>query len=238
MEATNELIKRGFSCACRPSLLDGSFLDKVRHKGGLSWHRCMRIRLFLQIVRFTLSARPTKLSRVKSANHLSFLDYYMKHLLLRDYDVVFMEQAFVQTLWSIMVRATQVDCGVMNKLIDELYYDYRGVLLFAVIDIDPGTAARRARARGFAGSRFDHMSFDEAKGLITAHESQLRFLLARAARVSKSPVFKLDGLRAPKDNAADLADFIERRLRAGPMHPGRPPLANEPATNSRDCTAV
>jgi hypothetical protein len=142
---------------------------------------------------------------------LLFLDYYMKELMRRDYDMVIMDQSFVQTLWSVMVHGAPVDPRVMNRLVEGLYSNYVGSVLFVMIDIDAQTAASRARARGLGYSRFDHLELDEAATLITIHAGQLRMAMTQAARVTKGSIEALDGLQSAKDNAVQLADFAQQQ---------------------------
>jgi thymidylate kinase len=213
-EVSRVLQDRGFSCAVRPPLAQRRE-ELIVHRAAFLWHRFVRARTMLRALRFSLSVRPRTLSRIRPANHLLFIDYYLSRICAGGYDVILMDQGFAQTLWSMMVRGNRVDLGAMNRLIGSLYSSYRGVLLFTMVEVKAEVAIGRAHARGRRWSRFDHMPTQEATSLITAHSPHLRLVIARAARVSRAPVQHLNGRRPPEENAAELADVIQQHLRRG-----------------------
>jgi hypothetical protein len=218
------LRSRGLSCACRPPLFRDR-IGKGRHRVGVMLHRIRHAPLHLRGLRFSLSVRPLRFSRARAARHLVFLDYYLKAIRSREYHVLLMDQAFIQTLWSTLIYGKNSDAVAMNRLIGALYADYAGSFVFVRINVDARTAAARSRERALGWSRFDHMPVSVATSLIEAHEGQFDPAVAEAARASRAGILTLDGRRPLSCNVLELADFIERRIRPAVTHlrPGARP---------------
>jgi thymidylate kinase len=211
-QVTILLEARGFACACRPPLVTG-VIDNIVHRRALMWHRVKHSRLLFEALRFQRSIHPSKLPRLRAPLQLLFLDYYIKIMMSRSYDVVIMDQSFIQTLWSVMIFGAEPHHSPLNRLLAPLYSQYLGSMVFVMIDIDAHIAAERARARSREYSRFDQMGLDQAATLIRMNATNLRKAMARAAILTRAPVQPLSGLQCPEDNAVRLADFVELQLR-------------------------
>jgi thymidylate kinase len=214
------LIERGLKCARRPALVEG-LRSKAWHTISIRLHRRRRIILQDQARQFSLSLRPTQLSRAHAADYLIFLHYYLTQIACRNYDVVIMDESFVHCIWSMMVGATRVDLSAMDHLISALYCDMKGTMLFGMVEVDAQTASERARARNLGLSRFDFLPGAIAEDLIRSNENRLQRAVKSACRAADAPLQMLDGLQPADCNAASLANLIEMQVRGAEASGGQ-----------------
>jgi hypothetical protein len=144
----------GYRCTLRPPLFDserGRLLQRAR----MALFRLTQVRLTVAALRYALSVRPRRLSRIRYLRPLWFLAYYQLELDASADEIVILDQGIVQTLWATSVPGELGSRRSAERILDACYAAGARTRLFVHFRGDPATAAGRVASRQHGASRFD-----------------------------------------------------------------------------------
>lgn len=210
---TERLAEEGYSC-CNPrfgGLTGGQRTGRLRRIGEVTTSLREDTKLVMSVVRFGAAIRPIRHRRAKWL--LEVLDFTQSiRAASADHDLIILDQALLQAIWSASVYGTLPPAWVIERLIFDAASSARARLAFLHLVVDPETALGRLAGRGRGGSRFDRMSRAEGAALLRSLDGRLDRIVASAARATSSPVLLLDG-RAPLPELCALAvEFVTGAL--------------------------
>jgi hypothetical protein len=199
---------RGYRCGKRPPIVK-SRIDHLRHAFRLMIYRYSRWRLLGSLLGYAASIRPLSIGRVGFVKQMMFLSYYFEQQKDSGYDVILMDQSFVQAAWGALVHGEAFPRSPAASLFSALYRRNEALIAFVYLDIDPRTAAVRATQRRTPGNRFDRLPLDEVEELFVDYRNELSEVIRCAVSVTSAPMMSLDGSAPGEDTAECIVRWIE-----------------------------
>lgn len=208
------MIKSGFNNSCE---LPG-ILEKLKYYSKLSYLlAALRFpRIAFSSYRYALSVQPQNQGTWQASrspmNWMGILEKYTHNTL---YDVILFEEATLQYINDIPLYGKHFSRNAQKELISKLIEKENHPVVFLKIDADSvlerikGRAAE-AHSEGMQSWEFEHETEDYQRQKITYAISIFESTLKHLKALSPHSLIEIDALNEPQENAALVADFIER----------------------------
>lgn len=170
--------------------------------------------LVASALRLGLEIRPRALQRAKWLREVPDAAHAIQGFAL-DYDVVILDQAGLQGIWSATVDGTLPTAGRLQQLVREAAAVHGGRVVVFHLVVDPATALERITSRQSRGSRFDRLPRERALEQLDNLQGRFELIVDCAARATHAPVLRLDGHASIDELAERCVEFASAIINDG-----------------------
>jgi thymidylate kinase len=185
---------------------------------GVVWRYARRIvsyfahlGLIITTIRFGLAIRPLRLSRMRWLREIPDLVLSIRTA-AAGHDLVLLDQAFIQAIWSATLKGSLPSAPLLEKLIRRATAACDGRVVYLHLSVDPETAMDRIALRAGGGSRFDRLPREEGAVLLAGNVERLGRIVDCATRATSAVVQELDGRATVRALGDTIIEFIATRL--------------------------
>jgi thymidylate kinase len=204
------LAEEGYLCSIPNSGgtgIEGRRTRRVRRLAELVASYIGNRRLAATVLHFGLAIRPLRFSRTKWLREL--LDS-VAGMRAADsgYDLIILDQAFLQAIWSATVHGTLPSARLLERLIQRATSAAEARIVFLHLVVDLEAALRRIEGRESMRSRFDRLPPAARAELLATLGGRLDQIVDAAARASRAPVLRLDGNGSVDESCEAIIRFL------------------------------
>lgn len=157
-----------------------------------------------------MSIRPLSSEVVKRILRLPFPELLLRKTLLNlEGEVLLLDQATLQDIWSIAVGTDFQQMNAVSTLVGDIFAINEDVRrAFVYFEIDVSAAAKRIDGRTHGKSRFDKMGLQQIESALHTEAGRMRSL-ADVIYSSSWPSLTVDGRDAMHPKVASVATWIQ-----------------------------
>lgn len=204
------LAEEGYLC-CNPRFSrpgsEGEWTSRMRRLVAMATSYIANRRLAVTVLQFGLAIRPLRLRRLKWLREpLDFV--YTIRTASWKHDLIILDQAFLQAIWSATVHGTLPRAPLLERLSLQATSASGARVIFLYLVVDPETALERIAGRRGARSRFDRLSPEDRAILLAALQERLAQIVDCAAGATRAPVLRLDGRESVDELCETIVDYL------------------------------
>jgi thymidylate kinase len=161
------------------------------------------------VVRLSSAARsPTPVRLLQGVKYVSVWSYRLAGARRQGYDALILDQAVVQSAWSLMMRGSWNEETVYDAVARTIL-SAGGRYLLVYFDVAADVAVKRIAQRPTMESRFDHLNPAENARQLPAETARLNTLFARVVELTGANHCRVDANEAPASVSAKIEAFID-----------------------------
>jgi thymidylate kinase len=212
----------------------------LRRTGRMLVHRIILLlfriwnwKLYLAAFACSRLSYPVPLARPDPAYHVVLLAFFETRGGGGRFDAFLFDQSIVQALWGMRTDGPEIPNDKQTRLLARYFALTAAPRVFVFVEVEPDEAVDRLLKRGRRDERFTKRPKEELHQLFTDTRPDLEEVLARAARLTNAPIWRIDGRLPPDENAQRLAAMVEEHLKKLAVHAstnGRTRRAGNPSS--------
>jgi hypothetical protein len=161
------------------------------------------------VVRLSAAARsPTPVRLLQGVKYVSVWSYRLAAARRQGYDALVLDQAVVQSAWSLMMRGSWKEETVYDAVARTIL-GAGGRYLLVYFDVASDVAVKRITQRPTMESRFDYLDSGETARQLPAQTARLEKLFARVVKLTGVAHHRVDANQPPASVSSEIETLID-----------------------------